>query len=82
MNKEGKTLIEAVVQGSMERLSPIIMTALTTGLALVPLALAVDKPGSEIQAPMSIVILGGLLTSTFLNMIVLPVIFAKWGKRS
>jgi CzcA family heavy metal efflux pump len=79
MNVEGKTLIEAVIQGSMERLSPIIMTALTTGLALVPLALAMDKPGSEIQAPMSLVILGGLFTATFLNMLVIPVMFAKWG---
>ena len=55
------------------------MTALTTGLALVPLALAMDKPGSEIQAPMSLVILGGLFTATFLNMLVLPVMFHKWG---
>ena len=82
MQEEGKTFLEAVIQGSMERLSPIIMTALTTGLALVPLALAVDKPGSEIQAPMSIVILGGLLTATFLNMIVLPVMFVKWEKKN
>lgn len=82
MEKEGKTLMQAVIQGSLERLSPIIMTALTTGLALVPLALAMDKPGSEIQAPMSIVILGGLLTATFLNMIVIPVMFVKWGKKS
>jgi CzcA family heavy metal efflux pump len=82
MEKEGKTLMQAVIQGSLERLSPIIMTALTTGLALVPLALAMDKPGSEIQAPMSIVILGGLLTATFLNMIVIPVMFVKWGKKA
>ena len=55
------------------------MTALTTGLALLPLALASDKAGSEIQSPMSIVILGGLLTATFLNMIVVPVLFEKFG---
>ena len=79
MEEEGKTLKEAVLQGSVERLNPILMTALTTGLALLPLALAADKPGSEIQAPMSIVILGGLLTATFLNMIVIPVLFQKWG---
>lgn len=81
MDKEGKTLLEAVVQGSMERLNPVLMTALTTGLALLPLAFAADKPGSEIQSPMSIVILGGLLTATFLNLIVVPVLFAKWGRK-
>ncbi|MCK5221384.1 MAG: efflux RND transporter permease subunit, partial [Candidatus Aminicenantes bacterium] len=79
MKTEGKSLKEAVIQGSIERLSPITMTALTTGLALVPLALAMDKPGSEITAPMSLVILGGLFTATFLNMHVLPVLFYKWG---
>jgi CzcA family heavy metal efflux pump len=72
---------EAVVRGSMERLSPILMTALTTGLALVPLALAGDKPGSELESPMAIVILGGLLTATFLNLIVVPVLFVKWGRK-
>ena len=56
------------------------MTAMTTGLALLPLALASDQPGSEIQSPMSIVILGGLITATFLNMIVIPVLYEKWGK--
>ena len=76
---EGKSIKEAVLQGSLERLNPIMMTALTTGLALLPLALAMDKPGSEIQAPMSIVILGGLLSATFLNMIVVPVLYEKWG---
>ncbi|MCH8010348.1 MAG: efflux RND transporter permease subunit [Candidatus Marinimicrobia bacterium] len=81
IDQEGKPLLEAVVQGSMERLSPVLMTALTTGLALLPLALAADKPGSEIQSPMSIVILGGLLTATFLNLIVIPVLFAKWGRK-
>ena len=70
---------DAIVKGSLERLNPIMMTALTTGLALLPLALALDQPGSEIQAPMSIVILGGLLTATFLNMIVIPVLFERWG---
>ena len=76
---EGLPLHKAIIQGSLERLNPIMMTALTTGLALLPLALALDQPGSEIQAPMSIVILGGLLTATFLNMIVIPVLFEKWG---
>jgi CzcA family heavy metal efflux pump len=76
---EGLSLRSAIVQGSLERLNPIMMTALTTGLALLPLALAMNQPGSEIQAPMSIVILGGLLTATFLNMIVIPVLFERWG---
>jgi len=81
MDKEGKSLSDAIIQGSMERLNPVLMTALTTGLALLPLALAGEKPGSEIQSPMSIVILGGLLTATFLNLIVVPVLFAKWGRK-
>ncbi|HEX2896548.1 MAG TPA: efflux RND transporter permease subunit [candidate division Zixibacteria bacterium] len=81
IDKEGKSLSEAVVQGSMERLSPILMTALAAGLALIPLALASDKPGSEIQSPMAIVILGGLLTSTFLNLVVVPALFLKWGRK-
>ncbi|MBN1998710.1 efflux RND transporter permease subunit [candidate division KSB1 bacterium] len=76
---EGKTIQEAVVLGSLDRLNPILMTALTTGLALLPLALGADKPGNEIQAPLSIVVLGGLMTSTFLNLIVLPVAFERWG---
>jgi Cu/Ag efflux pump CusA len=80
IDTEGKTVLEAVLKGSMERLSPVLMTAMTTGLALLPLALAADKPGSEIQAPMSIVILGGLMTATFLNLIVVPVLFSKWGR--
>jgi len=79
IEKEGLSIHNAILQGSFERLNPILMTALTTGLALLPLALALDQPGSEIQAPMSIVILGGLITATFLNMIVIPVLFEKWG---
>jgi CzcA family heavy metal efflux pump len=82
MKIEGKTLQDAVIQGSLEKLRPVLMTALTAALALLPLAIASDKPGSEIQAPMSTVILGGLLTSTFLNMIVVPVLFEKWGIKS
>jgi Cu/Ag efflux pump CusA len=82
IKSEGKSLQEAVLQGSLERLNPVLMTALTTGLALLPLALAMGEPGSEIQAPMSVVILGGLLTATFLNMIVIPVLFERWGVRN
>jgi Cu/Ag efflux pump CusA len=55
------------------------MTALTAGLALIPLVLAGGKPGNEIQSPMAQVILGGLLTSTFLNLVLVPVLFARWG---
>jgi CzcA family heavy metal efflux pump len=70
---------EAVIQGSEERLVPILMTALATALALVPLALAAGEPGSEIQAPMAIVILFGLLSSTALNMLVVPAMCLKFS---
>lgn len=76
---EGQSLLEAVRRGSEERLAPILMTALTTGLALIPLVVAGDKPGNEIQSPMGLVILGGLLTSTLLNLVLIPVLFARWG---
>jgi CzcA family heavy metal efflux pump len=81
IDEEKKPLHEAVIQGSLERLSPILMTATTTGLALVPLALAGDKPGSELQSPMAIVILGGLISATFLNLFVVPALFSKWGRK-
>ena len=74
-----KEAVGAVVKGAMERVGPVLMTDMNTGLALLALALAGDQPGSEIQSPMSIVILGGLLTATFLNLIVIPVLFVKWG---
>ena len=77
---EGLSLAEAVRRGSHERLAPVLMTALTAGLALIPLVLAGTRPGNEIQSPMAIVILGGLLTSTFLNLVVVPVLFARWGE--
>jgi len=80
MRDEGLGLTEAVVRGSHERLAPVLMTALTAGLALVPLVLAGDHPGNEIQSPMAEVILGGLLSSTFLNLVVVPVLFVRWGK--
>ena len=70
---------EAVKRGAEERLVPILMTALATGLALVPLALAAGQPGSEIQAPMAAVILCGLLSSTVLNMIVVPALYYRFG---
>ena len=70
---------EAVIRGATERLVPILMTALAAGLALVPLALAVGEPGSEIQAPMATVILFGLLSSTLLNMFVVPSLYLRFG---
>jgi Cu/Ag efflux pump CusA len=72
--------LEAVRRGARERLIPILMTALATGLALIPLALAIGQPGSEIQAPMAMVILFGLLTSTALNMIVVPALYLRFGR--
>jgi CzcA family heavy metal efflux pump len=80
MKEEGKMLPDAVVHGSLERLAPILMTALCAGLALVPLVIAGDAAGNEIQAPMGVVILGGLLSSTILNMIVLPILFRRFGR--
>jgi copper/silver efflux system protein len=76
---EGATLHEAVHRGSMERLNPVFMTALTAGLALLPLALAGGQPGNEIQSPMAVVVLGGLLTSLALNMVVVPVLYMRYG---
>jgi CzcA family heavy metal efflux pump len=70
---------EAVFRGAMERLAPILMTALAAGLALIPLALGGGKPGNEIQTPMAIVILFGLLTSMFLNMLVVPALYLRFG---
>ncbi|OQA02927.1 MAG: Cobalt-zinc-cadmium resistance protein CzcA [Bacteroidetes bacterium ADurb.Bin397] len=71
----GMNLFDTVMIGSRDRLSPILMTALTAGLALVPLALASDLPGNEIQSPMAKVILGGLFTSTLLNIFIVPVVY-------
>lgn len=78
---EGTSFAESVARGSMERLSPVLMTALCAGLALVPLVLAGAEPGNELQAPMGVVILGGLLTSTVLNMIVIPALYARFASR-
>lgn len=69
---DGRSVGESIIQGSMERLVPILMTALTAALALIPLALAKGKPGSELLAPLAIVVLGGLISSTFLNLFVVP----------
>lgn len=69
---EGLTVTQAIHKGSSERLVPVLMTALSAALGLIPLALAAGKPGSELLAPLSVVVLGGLITSTFLNLIVVP----------
>ena len=71
---------DLIVRGAMERLSPILMTALTAGLGLLPLALSAGRPGRELEQPMAVVIIGGLLTSTLLNMFVLPALYLKFGR--
>lgn len=81
LQKEGKGLRETILEGSLDRLNPILMTAMTTGLALIPLALAGGEPGNEIQSPMAIVILGGLLSSTFLNLMVIPAVY-EWMEKT
>ena len=75
---EGAPLEETVERGSLERLSPVLMTALTGGMALIPLVLAGGQPGNEIQSPMGVVVLGGLLSSTFLTLFVIPTVYRKF----
>ncbi|HJA88098.1 MAG TPA: CusA/CzcA family heavy metal efflux RND transporter [Candidatus Parabacteroides intestinavium] len=82
LRSEGATLKHAVVQGSLDRLNPILMTALSSALALIPLAINGDLPGNEIQSPMAKVILGGLLSSTFLNGFIIPIIYLMINKES
>ena len=74
-------MVESVLRGSAERLNPILMTALTTALALIPLALGGDLPGNEIQSPMAKVILGGLATSTLLNGFIVPIMYMLVAKK-
>jgi CzcA family heavy metal efflux pump len=69
-----------VIRGARERLSPILMTSLATGLALVPLVILGDRPGHEIELPLAVVVLGGLVTSTLLNLVVVPSLYLRWGK--
>jgi Cu/Ag efflux pump CusA len=78
---EGETFGPALVlRGAQERLSPILMTSLATGLALVPLVIAGDKPGHEIEHPLAVVVVGGLVTSTLLNLFVVPVLYLRFAK--
>lgn len=81
LKKDGIGLMERIIKGSSNRLNPIIMTALTSALALIPLALRGSEPGNEIQSPMAIVILGGLLSSTILNIFVVPAIYYITSKK-
>ena len=80
LRSEGMPLYRAVIQGSLDRLNPILMTALSSALALIPLALNGDLPGNEIQSPMATVILGGLLSSTFLNGFIIPIMYLWMNK--
>ena len=71
---------DMAIRGAEERLAPILMTALVTGLALVPIIAGGDRSGHEIEHPMAVVILGGLVTSTLLNLFLLPAIYLRYGK--
>lgn len=82
LQSEGLGLTESIIQGSLDRLNPILMTALTSALALIPLAIGGDLPGNEIQSPMAQVILGGLLSSTLLNGFVVPVVYYLLKRKS
>lgn len=75
LKSEGMPLLERIRRGSYDRLNPIIMTALTSALALIPLALRGGEPGNEIQSPLAVVILGGLISSTILNVFVVPILY-------
>ena len=72
---------ELVLRGSEERIAPILMTALATGLALLPIVIGGNRPGHEIEHPMAVVILGGLVTSTVLNLFLMPALYLRYGKR-
>jgi Cu/Ag efflux pump CusA len=79
---EGRSLREAVIEGSLTRLRPVLMTALAAGIGLVPLVLAADQPGKEILHPVAVVIVGGLITSTLLGLGVTPAVFYTFGRKA
>ena len=81
LHKEGYSVAESIIHGSLDRLNPILMTAFTTALALIPLAVSGSLPGNEIQSPMAKVILGGLLTSTLLNGFIIPIMYLLTNKK-
>lgn len=81
LRDEGIPLLERIYRGSIDRLNPIIMTALTSALALIPIAVSGSEPGNEIQSPLAIVILGGLITSTVLNIYVVPIVYYLISKK-
>lgn len=81
LHAEGISLIQRIKSGSADRLNPILMTALSSALALIPLAVNGDKPGNEIQSPLAIVILGGLLSSTLLNIFIVPLVYYFTSRR-
>jgi len=83
LSEEGESFTqEMVIRGTIERLVPVLMTALTAVLALFPLLLAKGEPGKEILHPVAVVIVGGLLTSTLLDLFVTPIVFYKWGENA
>ena len=81
LRASGMSLNDSILHGSLDRLNPILMTALSSGLALIPLALGGDLPGNEIQSPMAKVILGGLLSSTILNGFIIPIMYLYINNR-
>ena len=81
LHLQGQSISHTVIHGSLDRLNPILMTALSSGLALIPLAIQGDLPGNEIQSPMAKVIIGGLFTSTLLNMYIIPIIYSMISKK-
>ncbi|MGN0233709.1 MAG: efflux RND transporter permease subunit [Bacteroidaceae bacterium] len=82
MQQEGQSLSDTIIQGSVDRLNPILMTALTSALALVPLVFNGDAPGNEIQSPMAVVVLGGLVSSTLLNIFLMPLVYRWYVQRT
>jgi len=81
LHAEGHDLLSSVTQGARRRLRPVLMTASITAFGLIPLLFATG-PGSEIQRPLAIVVIGGLITSTLLTLVMLPILYQRWGKES